>query len=300
MDGQEFLRQMERSLGTSSSHELAKALGVSTARLSGMRNQKLSALTLARLVAAHMQRCIKADRLIVELKRGLNVETDGALARKLGTTQNTFINWKNSSTGITARKISDLIVKAHQQATAEAHATAFRPVIEFMPIERYRPNKQFKVFNEGSGNKLRTGVRNELETCKGLYVFYDTRGRALYVGKAAKQSIWKEMHSAYNRPRRAQTIAIVNHPTTNRDYPPAPGKIRQPVDTPMKLVDLAAYFSAYEVAPALVDDFEALFIRAFPNDLLNYRMEKIGKKKPAAKARKSPRVRAAAKAGRAS
>jgi hypothetical protein len=56
----------------------------------------------------------------------------------------------------------------------------------------------------------------------------------------------------------------------------------------LKLYDLAAYFSAYEVLPEMVDDLEALLIRAFPNDMLNYKMEKFAKS-----ARKAAKTKAA-------
>ena len=43
---------------------------------------------------------------------------------------------------------------------------------------------------------------------------------------------------------------------------------------PIKLHDLACYFSAYEFRPkGVIGMFEALIIRAFANDLLNIRME---------------------------
>ena len=41
----------------------------------------------------------------------------------------------------------------------------------------------------------------------------------------------------------------------------------------MALADIAAYFSAYEVAPGMIDVIETLLIRAFANDLLNKKME---------------------------
>lgn len=133
--------------------------------------------------------------------------------------------------------------------------------------------------DEKGGNKQRAGLRAELSATSGLYIFYDTRGKALYIGKAAKQNIWKEMNLAFNRSRSAQSISLVKHPVKNVKYVAASEKIRQPVDIPRKLVDLAAYFSAYEVNDSLIDNFEALFIRAFPNDLLNYRMEKVDVRK---------------------
>ena len=43
----------------------------------------------------------------------------------------------------------------------------------------------------------------------------------------------------------------------------------------MQLHDLAAYFSAFHVEDAMIDDVEALLVRAFPNDLLNSKMERF-------------------------
>ena len=55
----------------------------------------------------------------------------------------------------------------------------------------------------------------------------------------------------------------------------------------MPLSALAAYFSAYEVPVALIDDMEAFLIRAFPNDLLNKKMEMFAK--AAKRANKKPK-----------
>ena len=43
--------------------------------------------------------------------------------------------------------------------------------------------------------------------------------------------------------------------------------------TQLELFDLAAYFSAYEVADGMIEELEALLVRAFANDLLNVKME---------------------------
>jgi hypothetical protein len=118
-----------------------------------------------------------------------------------------------------------------------------------------------------------------LNAKSGLYVFYDSRGRALYAGQTKKQNIWKEMNLAFNRNRSAQVMTLVRHPERDVEFKSADLKVRQPTDTNLKLYDLAAYFSAYEVIPEMVDDLEALLVRAFPNDLLNLKMEKFGKAK---------------------
>jgi hypothetical protein len=111
----------------------------------------------------------------------------------------------------------------------------------------------------------------------GLYIFYDSRGRAIYAGQTKRQNIWKEMNLAFNRDRSAQVMTLVRHPKNEVDFKPANLKVRQPTDCLLKLHDIAAFFSAYEIIPDMVDDLEALLVRAFPNDLLNIKMERFGK-----------------------
>jgi hypothetical protein len=85
------------------------------------------------------------------------------------------------------------------------------------------------------------------------------------------------MNSVFNRSRdEVQRIKLVGHPARNVEYRENEEKIRRIVNTPMKLHDLSAYFSAYEIAPAeMISMFEALIIRAFANDLLNVKMERL-------------------------
>jgi hypothetical protein len=41
----------------------------------------------------------------------------------------------------------------------------------------------------------------------------------------------------------------------------------------VRLHELAEYVSAYQVADEMIGDIESLLIRAFPNDLLNKKIE---------------------------
>ncbi|MBK0392108.1 hypothetical protein [Ramlibacter algicola] len=278
MNGQIFFSELARITKSTSNQQLAAIVGKLPVQVSQMKAGDISELTMARIVASRAALAVKPVDLLKELKRLLAVTTDRALSTSLGLTQQTFVNWKARRHAMTPRQVAEIVKKARAQATAEAHSSAFRPIIEFFPIERKLRKKSYAVFNSEPGaGKMRLGLSAELQSVNGLYVFYDSRGKALYVGQAQRQSIWKEMHSAFNRPRAAQKISAVRHPTNNVEYKPASEKLRQPVDTPRKLHELAAYFSAYEVAEPLLDDFEALLIRAFPNDLLNFKMEKIGR-----------------------
>ena len=82
------------------------------------------------------------------------------------------------------------------------------------------------------------------------------------------------MNLAFNRDRgEVQSIKLVRHPERNQEFKPGYEKLRQPKDTQLDLFDLAHYFSAYHVDDGMIEDLEALMVRAFANSLLNIKME---------------------------
>ena len=88
------------------------------------------------------------------------------------------------------------------------------PIAEFFEI-KYGDSTRgagYEIINADS-SKYAEGVKQALQSSYGIYIFYDSRGRALYAGKAQEQSLWKEMNSAYNRDRGdLQQIRLVYHP----------------------------------------------------------------------------------------
>ncbi len=229
--------------------------------------------------------------LLRHLKRKMGAVSDSALAGLLGIKPNALTHWRKETTLLTPLQVAGALAKAHKAAQTQVHSHAVRPIVEFFPIEATEAGtsgKQLAVFPTTAGSgKHYAGLHEALVGAKsGLYIFYDTRGRALYAGQTKKQNIWKEMNLAFNRDRSAQVMTLVRHPTNDVEFKPAHVQVRQPTDRVLKLHDLAAYFSAYAVIPEMVDDLEALLVRAFPNDLLNFKMEKFGK--AARKASKVP------------
>jgi hypothetical protein len=227
------------------------------------------------------------------LAKTAGVVSDAALASALGIRSHTLNKWRNESTTLTALQVARVVANAHKAAQSHVHSQAIKPLVEFFPIEPVeagRLGKNQQVFPTGADSGQHwSGLYDILTAAKsGLYIFYDSRGKALYAGHTKKQNIWKEMNLAFNRDRSAQVITLVRHPHKDVGFKAASVKVRQPTDRALRLHDLAAYFSAYEVIPEMVDDLEALLIRAFPNDMLNYKMEKFGKV-----ARKAARTKAA-------
>ena len=189
--------------------------------------------------------------------------------------------WKNRQT-ITERQLSELVHKATQAGAQNMQASAIRPLVEFFPIKKTasRQRAGYVLFatsaEAGGNNRYFEGLRKELESSCGVYIFFDSRGQAIYTGKARKQSLWKEMNLAYNRQRgEVQKIKRVKHPKRNQAYRTSNEKSRQITDYVVPLHELAAYFSAYHVADGMITELEAMLVRSFANDLLNQRMERF-------------------------
>lgn len=256
---------------------------------------------------------VKTAEVLRHLKKKVDKERDGSMAEVLGVNATTLSMWRGDGVKLSALQVANLIVKTRKQAREHLRQSAIKPIVEFFPIEAVylgAAEKSLIVFDvNNNAGKHRTGLYNALIKAKsGLYIFYDTRGKALYAGQTKKQNIWKEMNLAFNRPRSSQVMTLVRHPTKDVEFRAANEKVRQPTDQMLRLHDLAAYFSAYEVVEEMVDDLEALLVRAFPNDLLNFRMEKFGKEASAKRkalerkakvggvaAKKAPKSTAAAK-----
>ena len=218
---------------------------------------------------------MNAEKFLKALERSLCVDDDEDLADILGVTKRTISNWRKGDKPLTERQVASALAKCH--VSAKKHN--IWPIVELYPINKTpQKNKEFRVIPSG---KSAAEKFNQLKEClsgsSGIYVFYDSSGRALYVGKTAGDSmnLWKEINCAYNRKRgeEIQSIRLVKHPKINKEFSASYEYKRQIVNTPVKLHEVAFYFSAYEVDDHIIDDLETMLIRAFPNDLLNIKME---------------------------
>jgi hypothetical protein len=212
--------------------------------------------------------------LISSLKKKFRVSTDAAVAKHLGISLPAVQLWKGRKV-VTPRQVASLVHKASFQSNI------IRPIVEFFPIEKVETKRgaSYETFSIYDDNDLehpyRSGLKDELLGHHGVYVFFDSRGQVIYAGKARRQSLWKELNLAFNRDRgEVQSIYRVTHPINKVPYQRKP---RQIVSQPVALHELAAYFSAYQVPDAMINDLESMLVRSFANDLLNIRMEKFKK-----------------------
>jgi len=223
------------------------------------------------------------ETLVRHLKRRFASEgpepTDIGLARLLGM-QSSQISQLKSKRSLTALEIANLVARTAQSSTQRAYDSVVRTVVEFFPTDaalNSRGGVNMEIFDtkvNGSQHPYRCGLKTELQKSIGVYVFYDSRGRALYVGKAKDQSLWAEMKSTFNRPRgEVQKISKVDHPEIRVTFKRSDEKRRQILTRDIPLSQLAHYFSAYAIPKIIIGDVESLLIRAFVNDLLNKKKE---------------------------
>jgi hypothetical protein len=223
------------------------------------------------------QEFIEGIRRKVIDERGKN-GTDAQLAEHLGITLQALYNWRNRDE-ITVRQMVGLLVKFEKKAVERTQKAAIQPIVEFFELAPAdsRNGLQIEIFGtqdeEGKVYPYLKGLRDQLRAHHGIYVFYDSRGRALYAGKARQQTLWREINNAFNRDRPVQRIRRVDHPEQRRDFRTLDEVRRQIRLRSVLLHDLAKYVSAYKVADGLITELESLLIRGFPNDLLNVRME---------------------------
>jgi len=286
MDTQRLLNALMRKLNLQDMQELGAVLGASAANLrdwtvNGITEEKMARAFVKAMRTSEQNERIKiANDAITSLRAKLDGKTNGQLSSEMGISVGTVNNWLRH--GLTGRKLSDGLLKARDSAVRAAHACAILPVVEYFPLSS-APKKGSRGTAElfptraPTTTKALQGLKKALETSHGIYVFYDSRGRGLYVGKAQRQSLWKEMNLAFNRDRdTTQRVYRVKHPLRG-EFKTSDEYARQVTLTRRHLSHLAAYFSAYEVDDALINELEALLVRSFANDLLNVKMERFGK-----------------------
>jgi hypothetical protein len=221
---------------------------------------------------------MKSAEFVKQLKKKFDTIRLEIVAKKIGVSVQTLKKWETSNTEIEPFSLVNAMFKAREAAIVESQFHMIKPIVEFYPIDatESKQGANYELFPKNSKHQMEKGLLDNLSKTNGLYIFYDSRGHALYVGKAKRQTLWKEMNLAFNRNRGdVQSIKLVSHPIRNQEFIPAHEQVRQPKPTQCKLHDLACYFSAYLVNPSVIDDLEALLVRGFANDLLNIKMERF-------------------------
>ena len=221
---------------------------------------------------------MKPENLINALKKKFKINTDKALIDSLGISAATLSSWRNGDSNISASKLANFIHRTVTKCEREARLYSIRPIVEYYPIEpsESKLGAKWELFDtKDKKNQRQIKIKEYLRKSSGIYIFYDSQCKAIYVGKAKDQDLWYEMNNAFNRYRETQKLKAVNHPTTGQSFFPAYEAPRQIKNSYFLLHDLACYFSAYEIKKDLINNMEAMLVRGFANTILNVRMEKI-------------------------
>ena len=115
--------------------------------------------------------------------------------------------------GITERQVVNLMEKASKAAENQLVEEAVVPLLEFFRIDPVQTRAgNWHIFSPKADPYL-----NDLQKClhqaHGIYVFHDSSGRAIYAGKALRQTLWSEINQAFSRDRgEVQSIKRVEHP----------------------------------------------------------------------------------------
>lgn len=134
-----------------------------------------------------------------------------------------------------------------------------RPIVMMFPLPKGAPSKGKR--KQLLDKKKHPEWYKELTTENGIYAFYDSSGRCVYLGKTTN-TLWGRATGSLNGRKLDLVLA----------HPKDPRQIKK---KSVPLWEVATYFSAYAVeSDDLIDLFESLLVTAFPNDLQNVQMPK--------------------------
>lgn len=205
------------------------------------------------------------------LRVELGVSNNRQLAKKLGITPPNLYTME-AKTDIKPRQFANFIKRVVEAKTGDLLAASIQPIVEYFPIDAIQKrdgSSRWYAFDEAEHTKLADLLRSQ----KGIYAFYNSEGRLIYLGRAEK-SLLVEMTQTFNRNFKDNyVIFAVTHPR-NRFKPKPDGKLRRIRRQQAILADTARFFSAYAVQPDMICSLEALLIRVSANNLINVRMEK--------------------------
>ncbi len=245
-------------LGISNNAKAAKALGVQASNLSSYRNLVDPGKTATKRMIIRLAKAIaKQDSLntmqlldnIVREKFKKNSSRE--VASVLGIAKNSRDTYKstNSAKEVTVKKA---IIRAMEKYEEQMIASSLKPLCEYHKITLDKTSKGFSIRQSNSNKSFRTKVENR----NGIYIYFDSRCRAFYVGKAQKTELFTEIE---NRTKKKITV---------RASKVGPKSLLQG--------EVLSFISAYEVTPpSLIPKLEAILIRVFKNDLTNHKVESL-------------------------
>ena len=180
--------------------------------------------------------------LVEVVQEHFGVDTQGEAAEILDLHAPQVTNWLKYP-GPTKRTWKTLFRRLLAQSARELVWT----LTEFEPVHPVAAGNGWRFFDDQAKED---DLRDKLDCESGLYVFYDSAGRVLYVGKT-DNNVYVEA--------KQRLKAKPNHPIS------VPKKLKTP-----HVAQFTRFVSAYGVlASSATHNLETLLIRAFINDIGN-------------------------------
>lgn len=202
---------------------------------------------------------MKGSELVAALKKKLCVNSNANLAKLLGISPVQPGLLEKRKEDLKTFQVADIVDKAMKAKVKEISKTFINPIAEYCPIpigDGKSKRNMLPNFKKGEG------LRKKLEDAYvGIYIFYNSSGRAIYVGKTGdnNNTLWMEMYNAFNN-RKMKLYHTENGKTFKSQ-----GRLPKPE---VQLREMARYFSAYEIIDSqMCHNMEVLMLRAFANDL---------------------------------
>jgi predicted transcriptional regulator len=256
----EILSQIiEEEFNTTKQNEIAKILDIQPGQLSTyLKNNSAGKNVIKKMLFAfaeeYAQRQLytKANptKTIVEVvETSFKTQNQGESAKILGINQgqlSSYINKNNAGNNAIKNMLNDLVGHIRKNSLQKV----ITPIIELKKIKPEKYNAKYLILaNEHKKDVL----KDSLEGKVGVYLFYNSQGKNIYIGKTEKD-LYFEICQQFSR-----NIEFFAEGVKKEKHPQG---------------EIACYLSAYEISPKeLIKNIEALLIRSYANDNTNIKME---------------------------
>lgn len=213
------------------------------------------------------------EELLRKLRNKFNVDTNNQLSKYLGITSSALSQYPDE---MSPENVARLVESAWDKGSSIGLEYGIFPIVEFFPINHTmsKQGKKWEILpaktdSTARDNELRVGLKK----AQGIYLFYNSECRVIYIGKTEGQNLWTEMKQTFNRKISTYKYNYVHHPDNEKELSSPLNGNRRIVNYQAYLHDTAFYFSAYKVSPELINNLEAFLVRSLPNDLRNTKKE---------------------------
>lgn len=133
------------------------------------------------------QELIRAIEKEILEERGTKTITQQVLSKELGITVPTLLKWLRREDW-SATEVARLVSKRAQAQRMRVLDNAIVPIVEFLELDSIesRSGARWEIFDPKQSAYL-LGLKQRLTTSCGVYIFYDSRGRAIYAGKTERK-----------------------------------------------------------------------------------------------------------------